>query len=272
MKLTMLRYAACTALAAAVAACGGGGSDLSSMGSSGAMIQSGSVPLIVSDASADDWALVGVRVLSIALVPQGGGDNVTVFTASSDAPYLNLEQLDNLGEILGNVSVPVGTYTGAVVTVGGNPGDVLLDRGGGPGGRLRGCGGIEHPVRRHPDPAHERKWFQSHGADRRQLRFTAGRQLERHAERSTRPGIRSVASGLHRWPPAARCRHHAVGDQLQWPGAPPSDRRHYAAGAASHVWQRDRQWRATAPRSRSPRTTHCCRWHRRRRRWQARSS
>ena len=127
MKLTMLRFGACAALAAAVTACGGGNSDMPSMsGSSGASMQSGTVPMIVSDDSADDWALVGVKVLSIALVPQGGGANVTVFTAGSDAPYLNLEQLDNLGEILGNVAVPVGTYTGAVVTVGGNSGDVLL--------------------------------------------------------------------------------------------------------------------------------------------------
>jgi hypothetical protein len=127
MKLTMLRYAACAGVAAALAACGGGSSDLSSMGSSGgATMQTGNVPLLMSDASADDWALVGVKVLSVALVPQGGGANVTVFTADSDAPYLNLEQLDNLGEILGNVAVPVGSYTGAVVTVGGNPGDILL--------------------------------------------------------------------------------------------------------------------------------------------------
>jgi len=39
---------------------------------------------------------------------------VTVWTAPSPAPFVNLEQLDQLGEILGNVSVPVGTYTGAV--------------------------------------------------------------------------------------------------------------------------------------------------------------
>jgi hypothetical protein len=118
----------CAVLAATVAACGGGGSnsDLSSNSSSSTTTQSGSVPMVVSDASSDDWALVGVRLLSIALVPQGGGANVTVFTATAPAPYLNLEQLDNIGEILGNVSVPVGTYTGAVVTISGNPGDVLL--------------------------------------------------------------------------------------------------------------------------------------------------
>lgn len=84
------------------------------------------MPLLLSDASSDDWATIGVRVMSIALVPQGGGANVTVWTAPSPAPYLNLVQLDQLGEILGNVMVPTGTYGGAVLTVSANPGDVLL--------------------------------------------------------------------------------------------------------------------------------------------------
>src|SRR5205807_599302 len=47
-------------------------------------------------------------------------------SAPTPAPYVNLEQLDQLGEILGNVSVRVGTYTGAVLTIGANPGDLLL--------------------------------------------------------------------------------------------------------------------------------------------------
>jgi hypothetical protein len=84
------------------------------------------MPLTISDASSDDWATIGVKLLSIALVPQGGGSAVTVWTAPSPAPYVNLEQLDQLGEILGNVSVPVSTYTGAVLTISANPGDLLL--------------------------------------------------------------------------------------------------------------------------------------------------
>jgi hypothetical protein len=147
----MLRYVACGALAIAVAACGGGGnSDMSSMSASSSgsnsTTQSGNVPLVVSDASSDDWALVGVQVLSIALVPQDGGANVTVFTASSPAPYLNLEQLDDLGEILGNVPVPVGTYTGAVVTVGGNPGNVLLTVASDPEAGFAGAPGSSIPA------------------------------------------------------------------------------------------------------------------------------
>jgi hypothetical protein len=81
---------------------------------------------MLSDASTEDWATIGVKVLSIALVPQGGGAHVVVYTAPSPAPMVNLVQLDQLAEILGNASVPLGTYTAAVLTVSGNPTDILL--------------------------------------------------------------------------------------------------------------------------------------------------
>jgi len=109
-------------LTAALAACGGGSSGSGSMQTS----QSGSVPLLISDASSEDWATIGVKILSIALTPQGGGSDVTVYTAPSTPPMVNLAQLDQISEILGNVSVPVGTYTGAKLTIGANPGDVAL--------------------------------------------------------------------------------------------------------------------------------------------------
>jgi hypothetical protein len=89
--------------------------------------QNGKVNTMVSDASTEDWATIGVKILSIALIPQAGGTNVNVYTAAqSTAPMINLVQLDQLGEILGNVSVPVGTYTGAVVTISGNSADIQL--------------------------------------------------------------------------------------------------------------------------------------------------
>ncbi len=88
--------------------------------------QSGTVSLILSDASSEDWAGINVKILSIALVPQGGGSNVTIYTCPNPAPGINLVQLDQLGEILGNVSVPAGSYSGAQLTIGGNPGDVSL--------------------------------------------------------------------------------------------------------------------------------------------------
>ncbi|HYL69939.1 MAG TPA: DUF4382 domain-containing protein, partial [Candidatus Dormibacteraeota bacterium] len=123
MLRSALYGALTTALTAVLAGCGGGGSG---SGATSVTPMTGTVPMVISDASSDDWATIGVKVLSIALVPQGGGSTVTVYSAASPAPYVNLEQLDQLGEILGNVTVPVGTYTAAVLTVGANPGDVLL--------------------------------------------------------------------------------------------------------------------------------------------------
>jgi hypothetical protein len=124
MQFKLLRYAvACGALITGLSACGGGsGSDLAASSAAA----SGTVPLSISDASTEDWATIGVKLLTIALTPQGGGMPVTVYTAPSPAPFINLVQLDQISEILGNVSVPAGTYTGVTLTISGNPGDVLL--------------------------------------------------------------------------------------------------------------------------------------------------
>jgi len=119
------------ALAVLIAACGGGGSSGGattppSTSTTTSTPQTGSVSMLLSDASTEDWATIGVKVLSIALVPQGGGSNVTVYTAPATVPMVNLAELDQIAEILGNVSVPVGTYTAAVLTVSANVGDVML--------------------------------------------------------------------------------------------------------------------------------------------------
>jgi hypothetical protein len=131
MQLSKLRHAVHTVLVsgltAGVAACGGGsGAGTSSPTSTASAPQSGNVSVLVSDASSDDWGTIGVRILSISLIPQGGGSPVTVFTAPGTPPVVNLEQLDQISEILGNVSVPAGTYTGAALTIAGNPGDIQL--------------------------------------------------------------------------------------------------------------------------------------------------
>jgi len=118
------RLLAMSLASAALAACGGG-SGGSSMNPPPAQ-QSANVSMLISDAPTEDWATIGVKVLSIALVPQGGGSNVAVYTAPSPAPVVNLAELDQIAEILGNVSVPAGTYTGAVLTISANSGDILL--------------------------------------------------------------------------------------------------------------------------------------------------
>jgi hypothetical protein len=122
-KSRLLALSIATAL---VAACGGGASSTSSTSTTSSAAQTGNLSIMVSDASTEDWACVGVKVLSIALVPQGGGANVTVYTAPSPAPSVNLVELDQIAEILGNATVPAGTYTSAVLTISGNSGDVTL--------------------------------------------------------------------------------------------------------------------------------------------------
>jgi hypothetical protein len=125
MSSNKSRLLAIAVAGALLAACGGGsGASMNTPPNSAP--QSATVPILVSDASSEDWATIGVKILSIALVPQGGGSNVTVYTAPSPAPMVNLAELDQIAEILGNVTVPTGTYTGAVLTVSANSGDVVL--------------------------------------------------------------------------------------------------------------------------------------------------
>lgn len=131
MHSRLLRFVSGVVIfAAPLFAIGCGSSGSSSTGgtntSQAPAVQSGTVNMMVSDASNENWATIGVKVLAIALVPQGGGTPVTVYTAPTPAPVINLVQLDQLSEILGNLSVPVGTYTSANLTIGGNPGDVML--------------------------------------------------------------------------------------------------------------------------------------------------
>jgi len=131
MKHCTARLLPLSIAAALAAGCGGSGGGASAAGpTSGTSTttppQTAALPVMISDASTEDWATIGVKVLSIALVPQGGGGNVVVYTAPTPAPMVNLVQLDQIAEILGNVTVPVGTYTAAVLTVSGNAGDILL--------------------------------------------------------------------------------------------------------------------------------------------------
>jgi hypothetical protein len=100
--------------------------------------------MIISDASTEDWSLIGVKILSVALVPQGGGTNVTVYT-SPGTSMVNLAQLDNLGEVIGNPDVPVGTYTGAILTLSANPGDIALNVAADPEAGFAGTAGAPIP-------------------------------------------------------------------------------------------------------------------------------
>jgi hypothetical protein len=127
MSLKWIRAPLCGALIASLGACGGTTATApNAMTSQTPAAASAKLAVLISDASANDWATIGVKILSIALQPQGGGAAVTVYTAPANPPMVNLEELDQIGELLGNATVPAGTYTGAVLTVSANPGDVAL--------------------------------------------------------------------------------------------------------------------------------------------------
>lgn len=106
--------------------CGGGSSSSSSNSGGSSASTTGSVQVVVSDDATQDWATIGVKVLSVSLVPQNGGSPVVVYTSPSTPPMINLVQLDQLGEIIGNATVPNGIYTSAKLTLSANPGDVTL--------------------------------------------------------------------------------------------------------------------------------------------------
>jgi len=118
-----------------------GCSGSSSGGSAPPATPTGAVALSVSDASTEDWAVIGVKLLGITLTPQGGGTPATILTAPAAAPMLNLVQLDNLSDVLGTAQVPVGTYTQATLTLAANPGDVTLTAANNPSASFPGTAG-----------------------------------------------------------------------------------------------------------------------------------
>jgi hypothetical protein len=149
MRTSLLRFTTGVSLLAALSfliGCGGGSTSSSNTGTTQTpAVQSGTVNMMVSDASTEDWATIGVKVEAISLVPQGGGTPVSVYTAPNPAPMINLVELDQLSEILGNLTVPAGTYTSANLTIGGNPGDVLLTASADPSAGFAGTAGATIP-------------------------------------------------------------------------------------------------------------------------------
>lgn len=108
-------------VAGTLAACMGG----SSSSTSTPVTSTVNVPVLVSDAASEDWATIGVKLLTLTLTKNDGTSVPVTLPASPTS--LNLAQLDNLGEILNSVALTPGdTYTGATLTISANPGDVTL--------------------------------------------------------------------------------------------------------------------------------------------------
>jgi hypothetical protein len=151
----MFRLAAGMAVAALfsfLAGCGpsssSSGSDIGGAGPTPTptpAVANGSMKMMISDASTEDWATIGVKVLSISLVPQGGGAPALAYTAPNPAPTTNLVQLDQLAELLGNLTVPANTYTSATLEISANPQDILLTASASPEAGFAGTAGATVP-------------------------------------------------------------------------------------------------------------------------------
>ncbi|WLT33561.1 DUF4382 domain-containing protein [Geothrix sp. PMB-07] len=77
----------------------------------------GNVALCFTGNGIDDWQGVDITLQSIELTPKGGGKPVALFTAPSPGLPINLALLDHTEQLVGNFSVPVGTYTDATLTI-----------------------------------------------------------------------------------------------------------------------------------------------------------
>ena len=112
----------------ALAACGGGGGS-SSTTTPPATPQSVAVPLAFSDASSEDWSAIQVTVTSVVFTSSSGNTGNLLSAPVS----VNLEQLDGLSEAIASASLTAGTtYTGAILTISANPGDISLTVSGDP--------------------------------------------------------------------------------------------------------------------------------------------
>lgn len=110
------------ALIAALAACGGGNAQLNPNQKPQGKVD---VPLLVSDASNENWATIGVKLLKLSLTKQDGS-SVDVPLGSPSLP-INLAQLNQIGELLNKVTLNAGdTFTGVTATLAANPGDISL--------------------------------------------------------------------------------------------------------------------------------------------------
>ncbi len=132
---SLVRLGVSTALIANLAACGGGSTAALTPAPAAAIAHAS---LLLRDAASENWATVGVKVLSVTLSLQGGG-TTTVYSPPTPA-LVNLAQLDQVADLL-NGSIPPGTYTGATITLAANPGDVTLTVGNDPDSDFLGQAG-----------------------------------------------------------------------------------------------------------------------------------
>lgn len=217
-------------------ACGSSsGANLGGTGGTGGNSPSGNVNMVVSDASTEDWATIGVKILSISLVPQGGGSPVNIFTAGSTVPTLNLVELDQLGDLLGTLPVPAGTYTGAILTISANAGDVTLVVAADPETGFAGTPGATIPPHSDSDSRGERQRREQDRSGQCEFRSGAHRVCEPNVHRGR--GVRSFSPGVlgGSCSTGGRRANDLGGELQQRPGATSPHLGRNASRAAPHL-------------------------------------
>ena len=86
----------------------------------------GLVSLCFSGNGSEDWSQINCKVLSITLNPQGGTTPITLLAAPAGGIPFNLARLDHIGEWMGNFGVPVGSYTGATLSLSTASNDIAM--------------------------------------------------------------------------------------------------------------------------------------------------
>jgi len=106
----------------------------------------GQVDLVLGASGASpDWAAIGVTPKQVRFI-RADGAPVPVLAVPPDQALANLAQLGGNPRWIASASLPAGTYTGAVVTLGANPGEVALIAADRPGPGFPLAPGAEVPM------------------------------------------------------------------------------------------------------------------------------
>ena len=106
-----------------ILACGGTGSSASPA----AQPQMGTVTTILTDAPSDAWSAVEVAVQSVEFRSKADATR-TVVGLKGNSSRINLVELDEVGELLGHLTIPVGTYDAVILQVDTDPANLKLVR------------------------------------------------------------------------------------------------------------------------------------------------
>ncbi|WP_306597808.1 DUF5666 domain-containing protein [Geothrix sp. 21YS21S-2] len=87
----------------------------------------GLVSVCMTSTGTQDWVEIDVKIVSVTLTPQGGGAPVALLAPQTGPLPVNLALLGRATQLIGSLAAPVGTYTGATVTLASASGDVVLN-------------------------------------------------------------------------------------------------------------------------------------------------